>query len=271
MPLPLSPEERGFVAGLYRLSAEKPALDRALAGDGARAAWFELRELSHEQRVTALSELLRDTLAPFPPGLAALHPSWLLETLAAETTGLALALTEGTPFAGAVRELARARGEADAQPWPLAPEVRFELRRLAFVGLEPLTVEPAGPLGAELAAFDGDVLEREVCLRGARTVGTSLSGAPLELRARAMASAGAPWSVEIAASAARPTEPSAREQARQVVARASKMPAPTSVQRLRAVGLVTLAPLLVAEGVGSALRVAGRLPVVVGRALLAAC
>jgi hypothetical protein len=268
VPGHLSPEERGFVAGLARLGAENVAVDRALAGEGVRTAWAALRDLSQERRVTALGELLRDTMAPLPPGLADLHPSWLLETLAAEPAGLALALGEGTPVAAPLAQLARA---GDGAAWPLDPEVRFELRRLAFVSLEPLTVEPAGPLGQELAALDEDGLERELCRHGARTLGTSLAGAPLDLRARAMASTGAPWSVELAAAAARPTEPAARERARQLVARAAGMPALTSLQRLRAVGLLTLGPMLSAEGAGSALRVAGRLPVELGRALLAAC
>jgi hypothetical protein len=264
----LSPEERGFVAGLCRLGAEKPAVDRALAGAEALRAWLALRDQPHAQRVTALGDLLRDALAPLPLALAELHPSWMLETLAAEPSGLALALAEGTPVEGLV---AHPAGEGSEVAWPLDPETRFELRRLAFVSLEPLAAEPAGPLGRELAALDGELLEREVCRLGARTVGTSLAGSPLELRARAMASTGAPWSVEIAAAAARPTDPAARERARQLVARAAGMPALTSGHRLRAVGLLTLGPLLAAEGAGSALRVAGRLPVELGRALLAAC
>jgi hypothetical protein len=264
----LSPEERGFVAGLSRLGAEKPAVHRALGGEGARRAWLALRDQPHQQRVTALGDLLRDTLSAVPPGLGELHASWLLETLAAEPIGLALVLAEGTGVAAAVAELARARDEAG---WPLAPEARLELRRLAFLSLEPLTLEPAGPLGHQLAALDEAGLDSELCRLGARTLGTSLAGAPLELRARAMATAGAPWSVEIAAAAARPTEPAARERARLLVARAARLPALTSLQRLRAVGLVTVAPLLAAEGAASALRVAGRLPVEVGRALLAAC
>jgi hypothetical protein len=259
-----SPEERGFVAGLYRLGAEKPAVDRALAAEGALRAWLALRDLPHEQRVTALGDLLRDTLAPLPPGIAELHPSWLLEALSGEPAGLARALAEGTPVAAAL-------DGAGVQAWPLDPEARLELRRLAFASLETLAVEPAGPLGRELAALDGEGLERELCRRGAGTLGLSLAGAPLELRARAMATTGAPWSVEIAAAAARATAPAEREQARQLVARAAGMPALTSVHRLRALGLLALGPLLAAEGAGSALRVAGRLPVELGRALLAAC
>jgi hypothetical protein len=266
----LSPEERGFVAGLAWLTAEKPAVDRALARDEVRQAWSALAELTHDQRVTALAALLREAVTAVPSGLTDLHPSWLLETLAAEPTGLALALAEGTPAGRPLVELARSRGQ-EVTPWPLDPEVRFELRRLAFVSLEPLTVAAAGPLGRELAALDEAGLERELCRWGARTVGTSLAGAPLELRARAMASAGAPWSVELAGAAARPTDPAGRERARQQVSRAATVPALTSQHRLRAVGLLTLAPRLSAEGAGSALRVAGRLPVDLGRALLAAC
>jgi len=256
----LTPEERGFVAGMTLLGLEKPAVDRALAGEGAIRAWGELRDLPRERRVTALPDLLRDVLSPLPAGVADLHPSWLREALAGEPAGLARALAEGTAAAG--------MAERDGEDWPLDPQVRRELLRLVLVSLESLTVEPAGPLGRALAALEEAALELEVCRWGARAVGTSLAGAPLELRARAMASAGAPWSVEIASAAARPTEPAARERARRLVARAAGLPALTPQHRLRAVGLLALGGALAAEGAASALRVAGRLPVELGRALL---
>jgi hypothetical protein len=257
----LGPEERGFVAGLTLLGLEKPAVDRALAGEGVARAWSEIRDLPRERRATALPELVRDVLSPLPPGVADLHPTWLREALAGEPDGLARALAQGTAVAGLV---------PDGDSWPLEPAVRRELLRLVLVPLEALAVEPAGPLGRELLALDEATLDLELCRRGARTVGTSLAGAPLELRARAMASAGAPWSVEIAGAAARPTEPAARERARRLVARAAALPALTPQHRLRAVGLLAVGGELIAEGAASALAVAGRLPVDLGRLLLGA-
>lgn len=265
----LSSEERGLVAGLLRLGLEKPAVDRVLATAEAVQAWTEAGALPDERRETAAADLLQDALGPVPAGVAGLHPSWLREALAAEPTGLALALAEGTVLAGAAAALVRSRGEPGG-PWPLEPDLRQQLRRVVLAPLEALAAEPAGPLGRELAALTGQALELEVCRWGARAVGASLAGAPLELRARAMASAGAPWSVEIAAAAARPTEPAARERARQQVARAAARPALTPVQRLQAVGLLALREALADEGTGSLRRVAGALPVDLGRALLIA-
>jgi hypothetical protein len=48
------------------------------------------------------------------------------------------------------------------------------------------------------------------------------------------------------------------------------LPTPTPLHRLRAVGVMSLGPALRAEGSASALRVAGRLPIELGRALLEA-
>jgi hypothetical protein len=236
----LSPEERGFVAAAALLGLEKAAVDRALAGDGAQRAWAALGAVPVEQRAPALAQLLRDG-----PAIADLHPGWAHEALAGEPTGLALALAQDSSLAGAAVALARSRGE-EVAPWPLDPQVRQELARLLVATLEPLTTEPAGPLGRALGALDSESLEQELCRWGARTIGASLAGAPLELRARAMASAGAPWSVQIASAAARPTEPAARERARHLVARAATLPALTPLHRLRAVGLLAVAPLLAA-------------------------
>lgn len=255
----LTPEERGLVAGLASLGAEKSAVDRLLAPSRVAGAWHRIRELPREQRVTALAELLRDLLAPVPADIDTLHPTWVADALSGEPPALAAALAlEGL-------------GEGTAvSPLPLDPEARAQLRRLVFAPLEPLTAAPAGPLGAALAALSEADLLFEVTRRGAQTLGVSLAGAPLEARARAMASAGAPWSSEIAAAADRHVPPTAREQARTLVARASRTPAPTPLHRLRAVGLASLAADLTTEGRSSLRHVAGRLPVELGRLLLAA-
>jgi hypothetical protein len=267
-PPSLTTEQRGFLLALAALGAEKPGFDRALGGEVLRGAWLALAAVGRDRRATALAEWTAEVAVPLAPRIAALDPSWALEALADEPVGLALALAEGAPeLVAALAE----RTSAPEAPWPLEPRARTELQKLIFGSLEALTVEATGPLGARLGDLDLGELLVELARWGARTVGTSLAGAPLELRARAMATAGAPWSSEIAAAAARPTTPPIRDHARALVAQASAQRTPTPLHRLRAVGLLALAPALSAEGTASALRVAGRLPVELGRALLAAC
>jgi hypothetical protein len=130
---------------------------------------------------------------------------------------------------------------------------------------------PAGPLGADMMARSEADLMVELTHRGARLVGQSLAGAPLELRAHAMAAAGAPWASEIA-SAALGTHGEARERARTLVARAARLLSADSTPefRLRAVGTLGLAALLARESPRSLAAVATRLPQPLARILLAA-
>jgi hypothetical protein len=266
----LTPEERGFLASLAGLGAEKAVVEGAFASEALCAAWSTLRDGDRDRRVSTLSDLMRDAAVPGPP--EGLDPSWLVEALAGEPTGLALALgQEDRALAEAAAELARRRGEEDAAPWPLEPEVRLELRRLVLSSVAALAAAPVGPVGQELVALEGRELMTEVARWGARTIGTSLAGTPVDVRARAMASAGAPWATDIAAASARHLDPRTRENARLLVARVAALPAPTPLHGLRALGLLALGPALAAEGTASALAVAGRLPVELGRALLAAC
>jgi hypothetical protein len=258
----LTPDERGLVAGALALGAEKAAVDRVLGGERAAAAWAAVRDLARDQRAVALAELLRELLAPLPSGIEALHPSWLAGALAGEPAGLAAALRGTGQGAGQSDD-----GGAGA-PWSLDLDARAQLARAVFGALEPLTEDPAGPLGAALRDLEPAALLAEVTRRGAQALGVSLAGAPLELRARAMASAGPPWADEVAAAAAQPADTAAREAARELVARAAAVPATTPADRLCAVGLLALAPLLAAEGPGSLRRVAGRLPAELGRRLL---
>jgi hypothetical protein len=265
-PPSLALDQRGFLAGLARLECEKAALDRALAPDRLREAWHRLCEQPPDQRATASAELLAGALAPLPPGSENLDPSWLLQRLLAEPPGLALALAAGSPLLEEVR--LRTPG---AEPWSLPEALVLELARAVFAPLESMLGEPAGPLGHSLAALAPGSLLLELARWGARTIGVSLSGTALGLRARAMAGIGAPWSSEVAAAAARPTAPPARERARLQIAAAASLPTPTPLHRLRAVGVMALGPALRAEGSASALTVAGRLPIQLGRALLEAC
>jgi hypothetical protein len=138
---------------------------------------------------------------------------------------------------------------------------------LRGLGEVPRPMEPDGPLGVDLVARPQPDLLVELTRRGARTLGESLAGAPLELRARAMAAAGSPWASEIA-SAAVSTHAPARDRARTLVARASRFPDSTAEARLRALGALSVASLLARESPRSLAAVAGRLPPELARLLL---
>jgi hypothetical protein len=131
----------------------------------------------------------------------------------------------------------------------------------------PREMEPDGPLGIDLAGRPDLVVE--LTRRGARTLGESLAGAPLELRARAMAAAGAPWAAEIAAAAVS-SQAEARDRARTLVARAARIPESTPETRLRALGVLSVAVPLARESPRSLAAVAARLPAELSRLLLSA-
>jgi hypothetical protein len=281
----LIPEERGLVAGLALLAAGGEAARRVVgAGDqGARAlgAWKALQAMGREQRAAALAELVRDVRTPLPARIEELHPSWLELVLTGEPPGLARAVVAGLPVGFKLAVEAWIRREAPAAHpstvWALEPAALADVQRLLLGPLQVLTVDASGPLGTGLAAREAAELLAEVARRGARTLGTSLAGAPLPVRARTMAQAGAPWAEEIAAAAsAAADDTDQRDRARDLVVAAAAMqppPAPgtpeiTPEERLRAVGVLVLARELAAEGPASVARVAGRLPFDLGRALL---
>jgi hypothetical protein len=266
----LTPELRGLVVGLALLRATATAADSVVGvGDAVAAAGRALSELPREQRAAALAELAREAVVP--ANLEAVHPSWIADALAGEPSGLVLALAEGAPLPvrQAAEALVRSRGE-DPQainPWSLGGAAWADLLRLLLAPVEALTVAPSGPLGQTLAALSEAELLDELARWGARTLGLSLVGAPLAARARAMASAGMKWAAEIAAGAS--ADVAGRDRARSLVARAAVGEGGDAVERLRAVGVVALGGALALEGSGSVARVAGRLPVGMGRALIA--
>jgi hypothetical protein len=253
----LAPEERAFVGVLQILDAE-PALG-VFAGPRAKTlagALDALRELPHGSRANVVAAMLQDVANPVA-WVADLHPSWAAlvgEGEPPELVQVVLATLPG-PFGRAAQEV------------PAVTPVLADLQRALLTPLAALAVAADGPAGAALAARADlvDHLTRE----GARTLGRSLVGAPPAVRARAMAGAGPPWADEIAA-VGEGAEPETRARARDLVARAAAAPAEgaSAVDRLAMVGVLATAPLLAAEGPGSLARVAGRLPLPLGRLLL---
>ena len=226
---------------------------------------------------------------PVPDGLANLHPSWLRYVLGRERPEVAAALAVRLEAAGV------GCGEGawrTARPAPLLPSVASDLLWLLFGRLsDPNPAQQAFPadrslddaMGSTRAVLwhrlPGTVLWRALCERGAAEVGRSLHRAEPVMRARAMATVGAPWAQVIARFAAENVEPPARDRARLAVARAGAMAGrddvpledagrPGAEVRLAFVGLSAARPELSAAGPAALRTIALRLPAVVGRFLL---
>lgn len=280
-PLALSLAERGAVQALARLGLPVPA---SLRLDTAR------RSLVEQEVKTALSS--KETAnfgdrVEVPPGLQALHPSWLRYVLGREPTAVAAALE--------IR-LAAAGVQGAEGPWSQMPPARLgatllsDLLWLLFGRLSDpdpgQTQFPAdrtfeeGSLGTRSVLWHrlpGSVLWRALCERGAAEVGRSLHGAERVMRARAMATVGAPWAEVVERFAALPLDAPARDRSRLAVARASAMAGrdgladsgrPDAEVRLAFVGLSAARAELSAAGPSALRTIALRLPAVVGRFLL---
>jgi hypothetical protein len=267
----LGAEQRGLVAALQLLGTGEDALRAVIGAAGCGATLAALQGLPRDRRARIVAELLRQLAAPLPDALEDLDPSWVeaIVDMGDEPPELIrAALAPILPLRVAGEAALRQRGNEPGAPWSPDPIALGELQRMVLAPLIELTVQPAGPRGADLAARPTADLLDELAREGARTLGRSLAGAPLGLRAEAMARAGTPWSAAIASAAAAPLTEEERDQARAVVARAAAATGDTSAgRRLRAVGALTLAPVLAAEGPGSLARVAGRLPITLGRLL----
>jgi hypothetical protein len=83
-----------------------------------------------------------------------------------------------------------------------------------------------------------------------------------------MAAAGPRWAGEISTASSRAASAAEREGARALVARATTTEGTGTIERLRAVGVLALRAALLEEGWRSVARVAGKLPVALGRRLL---
>ena len=249
----VAPEIRGILLALQATGAGDSAL-HVLAErlrEPARLAWRALLALDEATRSRSLATWRAQATSGLPTGFPCLHPSWAAEAVADEPPAIVAAV----------------RGDAaDGRAEP--PETARELARLAFSHLAPLCESEAGPLATRLLALEPDDLVVELRRRGARTVGRSLAGAPPALRARAMAGVGEPWAAEMAAGSREPATREERAAARALATAGATSDGPTADDRLLAVGIAATKAELEGEGAGSLLRLAGRLPAALGRALV---
>ncbi len=271
------PEERGFLLGAALLGRGGDVADHL--GEPARTrcidAISKMDGLDQDARALAVADLGRSLAARIPVGLDDLDASWLAEALGGEPSDLVLAVVAGMSAAVSEvgRGICRARGDdPDAlPPAVVSPEALADLRRLIFGPLEVLVDGVAGPLGGALCRLTTAALLLEVAQRGARVVGLSLAGAPTGVVARAVVAAGSEVGKHISQAAAeRPTVEERDEARRQVAVAAADETLSSHEVRIRALGLAVLRPALTAEGFESLACVAGRLPVALGRRLLAA-
>jgi hypothetical protein len=157
----LSVEERGCLLGASLLGLEDPT-----GLPVSVEAWTALRALPKANRVALLAGWIADVLAPLPPGLERLHPSWMAEALASEPEDLWPALMIGLPNAAQVRACFPGKEipEADGQAWHM--DAVAEMQRHVFAGLADLCVIPMGAIGARLCRLSSDELLTEVDRQG---------------------------------------------------------------------------------------------------------
>jgi hypothetical protein len=271
---PLSASEAGFVLGAALIGAPATVIDGLAGGEGARCqqALTTLGTLPSEQRVDFLAALGGDVLSAVPAAIEQVHRDWLLPALAGESTSLLRAAMAGWPPAVAERAAAVivARGD-DPTPRPtdqLDDETLAAVQRAIFVDIvAPCPV--AGPWSA-LAGEHGPALLDGLAGLGAETIGASLRGAPRPVIARAAAQVGEPGAERLMDAATRPGSPQDRQTARALVAAVGSGSDETELGAAIAIGLMALAHALVEAPDEAAMAIAQRLPMPLGRSLLAA-
>jgi hypothetical protein len=276
--LPL--EEKGLVLGalLSRLPPEE--LTRRFEGPTGlrcRAALEALAAETRAGRAGALASLLALVRAPVPEGIEWVHPGWLHQRLAPESSPVIRAVCEGLP--SEVRRVAdqilRERGEdPDASPPALDPAGVAELRRAIFAALVPLSgpaLPPASP-AQSLLGLSWAALDEAIELRGAQTLGRSLQGAQPAVIARAAAGLGRGLARALldAAAESGPVDGvgEGREAARRLVA-ATAAEQTGDADRAWSLGARALAAELADQGPAAILAIAQRLPPERGRRWLA--
>jgi hypothetical protein len=277
--------QKGLVLGalLARMPPEAFAIRfPALAGGPGQAALESLGAGPRAARASTLAALISLVRAPVPAGLERVHPAWLRERLALESSAVIRALEgaagdrDGLPaeVRRVAQEILTERGETSSQGVAISSTGTAELRRRVFAGLLPLAElgAPAGPEAAPLMTLSFAALEEAIEARGAETLGVSLRGAPPAVVARAAANLSGRLAHLLLDAAAQPGPADTRQAARQLVARvATERPVDLAAH----LGARALAVALVAESrdrseAGDAvLAVAQRLPPALGRRLLA--
>ena len=268
-------EVRGLLLSLYAMGGSASALDRL--DDHRRSvcsqAWLALGAASPSGREKVLSEWRAELARPWPEGLERLHPSWIVAALEGEPAYMVQTVWRALPdpvrvmvqtMPALANIVLQSAGQASSWAAANTPEVL----RLAFGWLAPLCESTCGPNAEGLSALALDDLLSEVTRRGARAVGQSLSGAAQGLRARAMAAAGEPWAQVIGEVSALGLSDPDRKIALGHANTRLPDSARTPGERLLYIGLSVLKSDLVAEHQGSIYRVAGRLPVAMGKTWL---
>lgn len=238
-------EVRGVLLAVLALGADASSFAPLDGGRGAACldAWRALHGLDDVERRRLLADWQAEATSVIPKALARLHPTWCERALAGEHRDIVTAIAAAGPGA---RELAR----------------------MAFGPLFPLCEATPGPLGERLCRLSFDALQVALTRRGARLLGRSLAWATPRLRARAMAAVGEPWATELAAAAAEPASDDERAAAVTLVAAAETQAWHSPRERLLELGLTAVKAELAAEGQGSVLALAGRLPAPLGRRLV---
>lgn len=273
----LTPEERGFLLVVSRMVLNDQVLGTLTedARERCEKAYGSLVGLPFDDREAKLSSWQMEAAMAFPPGLEQLHPSWILAAIRKVPPMFIRSFLKELPPAfqsqmEAFLELEESSTTANAVEIDLDPTRRRELLRFLLNPLEILTIKPSGTLGSELHALSADSFLLRIMHSGAVAIGYSLAGAPLAVRAKAMAALGKPWAALVGEKSSESV--AAAEHA--LALSHTRTPIPPSVtgidDRLLYIGLSVLKEPLLKEGENSLFSVAGRLPHSIGCSWLGA-
>jgi hypothetical protein len=281
-------EEQGALLGMALGGASVTAADRLAGPAGARCrtALAALAGLPEAARANELAGLRAAVGSPVPGGLGLVHPGWLRQALEDEALALLRVATAGLgeEVTRVADEVANGRGESLGSPVEVSVlgAAREDLRRALFCELAAMpgkAVRDAWPDATSLCdprpPTGLSTIDR-IELYGCQWLGMALHGAPSEVVARAAAGVGsrfAEFVIKGSRSALGPGpdydkgEPF-RAEARALVAAVSADDVAEYGAAL-AIGMRKVAQWLVKEGDGSLKAVAQRLPLAMGRSLLA--
>jgi hypothetical protein len=272
----LAVEEKGLLLGalLARMPPEAVAA-RLGGGSGTRCrdALEAVRLETRADRAGVLAALIALVRAPIPGGVERIHPGWIAERLAPESSAVVWAVAEGLPVEvrRVAEEILRGRGEDPPSRSPAIGSAGIaDLRRVVFGGLVPLAGPglPPGPQAQALVELPFAALEETIEARGAETLGISLRGAPPPVVARAAAGLAGRLGRVVLDAAAQPGPVEAREAARRLIAETA-LQKPSGGEMAWTLGARALTARLADEGEAALQAVAQRMPPARGRRWLA--